>query len=99
MSRLDISMLIGVPSVCPSKTPDRILTASVFFRWVTMALLARPRPAGAGPLVAPGHGQRRARGAAVEDGTDTGAVRLAPGRYAEQAAPGVAHASRIPLLG
>ena len=38
MSRFDISRLIGVPSVWPSKTPDRILTVSVSFRWVTMAL-------------------------------------------------------------
>jgi len=35
---LGISRLIGVPSVCPSKTPDRIFTMSVSFRWVTMAL-------------------------------------------------------------
>src|SRR5258705_10600080 len=43
MSRFDISRLIGVPSVCPSKTPDRILTVSVACRWVTIALLPGTR--------------------------------------------------------
>src|SRR5689334_1392319 len=38
MSALGISMLIGVPSVLPSNTPERIWTVSVSLRWVTMAL-------------------------------------------------------------
>ena len=38
MSALGISMLIGVPSVRPSNTPERIWTVSVSLRCVTMAL-------------------------------------------------------------
>src|SRR5207249_3473880 len=38
MSSFGIRRLIGVPSVCPSKTPDRILTVSDSLRCVTIAL-------------------------------------------------------------
>src|SRR5207244_7897558 len=42
-----------------------------------------------------GFGQGQPRGTAIDDGTGGATVRLAPGRHAEEASPGVAHASRI----
>ena len=86
-------MLMGVPSVCPSKTPERMRTVSDSLRWVDERALARGAAVEVGLDV--GLGERQARRAAVDDGADRRAVRLAPGGDAEEVAEGVAHATRI----
>src|SRR6266508_1876525 len=58
MSRLGIWRLIGVPSVWPSKTPDRIFTVSVSFRWVTRALWPGARRSRSGWMSASDSGRR-----------------------------------------
>src|SRR5262245_28676440 len=58
MSSLGITRLIGVPSVCPSKTPDRILTVSVSLRWVTRALWPGLRRSRSGWMSASDKGSR-----------------------------------------
>src|SRR5215475_5470595 len=58
MSRFGISRLMGVPSVCPSNTPDRILTVSVSFRWLTSALCPGTRRSRSGWMSASDSGRR-----------------------------------------
>src|SRR5215831_18323484 len=58
MSRLGMDMLMGVPSVWPSKTPERICTTSVSFRWVTMALWPGTRRSRSGWMSASDRGRR-----------------------------------------
>src|SRR2546425_366011 len=61
MSRFGICRLIGVPSVCPSKTPERILTVSVSLRWVTSALWPGARRSRSGWMSASESGRRGVR--------------------------------------
>src|SRR4030095_5762063 len=58
MSALGISMLMGVPSVTPSKTPDRICTVSVSLRWVVIALWPGTRRSRSGWMSASDSGKR-----------------------------------------
>ena len=58
MSALGISMLIGVPIVCPSKTPERIWTVSVSLRCVTSALWPGTRRSRSGWMSASDSGSR-----------------------------------------
>src|SRR5437899_4558406 len=58
MSRLAISRLIGVPRVRPSKTPERIFTVSVSFRWLTNALWPGTRRSRSGWMSASDRGSR-----------------------------------------
>src|SRR5919106_1164031 len=58
MSRFGISRLIGVPSVWPSKTPERIRTVSVSLRWVTRWLWPGARRSRSGWMSASDRGRR-----------------------------------------
>src|SRR5215470_690332 len=58
MSSLAITRLIGVPSVCPSYTPDRIFTVSDSLRWLTSALWPGARRSRSGWMSASDSGSR-----------------------------------------
>ena len=82
-------MAIGVPSVCPSNTPERISPRSASSRGVVMR-----SGRGGGGRARAGFcldAQREPRRAAVDDDTDAAAVRLAEGGDAKQVAESRAH--------
>src|SRR3989441_4074865 len=53
-----MTRLIGVPSVCPSNTPDKIRTVSDSFRWETRALCPGARRSRSGWMSASDRGSR-----------------------------------------
>ena len=84
-------MEIGVPSVCPSKTPERISTLVGFVALRHQAALAGTAAIQFALNI--GLGDLHARRTTIDHHPDTAPVGFAPGRDPEKLAETVAHLS------